>query len=357
MASAQAVKRHSLCLLTVNMLNLLSQIFDIFGSGDPTCEKTNASFTMIRSLFEILDKTRTFYEERDCCMLSLQYLRLVKSFLDAFDEHFFEHRHTASEGKARHFENGHSIDEKHFNVSQDSSRALNDDGFPDGPFSSLTELTNHQGRIAKYRITSPKNEMATKSFSRKAFVATRSEQLKAETELNNDDAYHVREYFEDDATVATFGTMLSRADSGAVFPFIVESRSFSAKTQDDILQSKSSSIGMHEEAAIGWTCGSGIVRAKTPRRSPTQAKTSTPFSFSAKRAEDMANRVNSMARLVIAPCIAPPLDDTSPLHKVNGTLNNGKVAIARQMMVREYLIFVFDVSGNLGDCFCYLTKF
>jgi hypothetical protein len=336
-ASGQAIKRHFLCLLTVNMLNFQNLIFDIFGSGDPTCEKTNALSTIIRSLFEILDKTRTFYEVKDCCMLSLQYLRLVKSFLDNFDEHLFVHRHTASEGKTRHLEN----DDRHFNVSQDSSHALYDDGSPDQPSSSMTESMNDQGRIAKYRITSPKKEMTTKSFSRKAFVATRSEQLKAETEFNNDGAYYVRECFEDDATVATYGTMLSRSDSGAVFPFIVESRSFSAKIQDDILRSKSSS--MHEEAAIGWTCGSGIARVKTPRRSPIQTKTSTPFSFSAKRAEDMANRVNSMARLVIAPCIAPPLDDTSPLHKVNGTINNGKFAIARQMMVRKFLCLTFPV--------------
>jgi hypothetical protein len=171
--------------------------------------------------------------------------------------------------------------------------------------------------------------MSTKSFSRKAFVATRSEQLKAEAELDDSNGYHVREYFEDDETVMTFGTILSKADS--IFPLILESRSFTVGTQDEILQSKSSPIETYEEAEMLWNCGSGVVSTKTPRRSTTQTKISTPFSFSTKGAEDMANRV---ARIVIAPCIAPSLDDTTPRHSANGTLNNGK-STASQMMVRN----------------------
>jgi hypothetical protein len=341
--SGQAVKRHFLCLVTSNMLNLLNlnpsfyfeQIFGIFGGGDSewhrlvACEKSDALLAIIRSLFEILDKTRTSYQERDCCMLSLQYLRLVKSFLDAFDEQLFEHRLSTSDDKVQYSGNVPSLDESHVNESQDSSHVLNDDCFSDGPSSSLTKSKDDQRRIARYTMTSPKNDMLTKSFSRKAFVATRIEQLKAEAELNDADEYHVRDFFEDDETVMTFGTTLSKADS--MFPLILESRSFSVETQDEMFQSKSSSIETYEEAAMLWTCGAGVVSTKTPRRSTTQTKISTPFSFSTKRAEDMANRV---ARIVIAPCIAPSLDDMTPCHSANGTLNNGK-STASQMMVRD----------------------
>jgi hypothetical protein len=362
MASGQAVKRHFLCLITANML-LLNQcrpsfhfesMFDIFGRGDSewhrliASEKDVALLAIIRNMFEILDKTRTSYQERDCCILSLQYLRLVKSFLDTFDEHIFEHSRGTSDSKVRHSENGLSIDERHFSESQDSSHVLNDDGFFDGPYSSLTESNDDQRRTARYTMTSPKNDIATKSFSRKAFVATRSEQLKAEAELNDDDAYYAREYFEDDETVATFGTILSRANSRTVFPSILDSNSFSVGTQNEILQSKSSSTGIHDAIAMSWTCGSGIVGANTPQRSPTRTKISTPFSFSTKRAEDMANRVNSMARLVIAPCIAPSVDATSPRHTVNGTLNDGKISTTIQMMVREK----FD-NSVISDVICH----
>ena len=94
--------------------------------------------------------------------------------------------------------------------------------------------------------------------------------------------------------------------------------------------------GIEEEISIGWTCGSGIASTSTPpKRSPTaQPKSSTPFSFASKRAEYMANRVNTMAQLVMAPCIAPSVDEMitgSNESDPNKSLGNGNVRVTSQI--------------------------
>ena len=346
MASGQAVKHHFSTLITANMLNFVSQIcptfyfksFDMFvNSGSEwhrlvALDKTDALFAIIRSLFEILDKTRTSYQERDCSMLSLQYQRLVKSFLDSFDEPCFALKHSDTE--MQYSEMGDSVSERHFNESIESGHTNDDDAYYDVPSSSLNEVKDNRKRVPKYTVKSPKSDISTKTFSRTAFVATRSDQIKAETEMEDyDNTMYGREYFDDDQTVVTLGTITSKADS--VFPIILETKSF-GNYQNEITKSKSSMSGIEEEISIGWTCGSGIASTSTPpKRSPTaQPKSSTPFSFASKRAEYMANRVNTMAQLVMAPCIAPSVDEMitgSNESDPNKSLGNGNVRVTSQI--------------------------
>lgn len=341
MASGQAVRRHFLSLMNANMLNLVNRdcppfyfesLFDMFGSDSAwhrlvAWEKTDQFLSIIRMLFDLLDKTRTSYQERDRSMVSLQYQRLVKSFLDTFDEPLFMCHQSGT--NVLDAENGDSVGERNFHDSLDSSYyVVNDSSYYDEPSSALGET-----RVPKYKFSSPRNNIISpRSFSRSAFVATRSEQLKAEMELNDDEMYG-RDYLDDDETVVTLGTITSRIDSGSVFPVIMETKSFTVG-QDGAIQTKSSTVGTQEETSSDWTCGSGIPSTPPRQNSPIKTRSSTPFSFASKRAEYMANRVNTMAQLVMAPCIAPSSDDmisdgvdVTPRHSVNVSSSNGKFRV------------------------------
>lgn len=329
MASGQEVKRYFVCLVTAIMHNLLGKNCPQFDLGDHhrliSRERAEALLAVIRSLFEILDKTRTSYQVRD--PMSVQYLRLVKSFLDTFDESYGD----------QNPDDVLSFDEKHFNVSQLISHDYDDNALSVGPSTSLITSKQNKRRISKITVTSPKNDMSTKSFTRKAFVATRSEQLKAEVELY-DNANNVREYFDDDETVATFGTVVSR-------PVILQSKSFSADTQDEMI-TKSSTFGTHEET--DWTCGSSNRNTLlSPKRSPTKRKSFSPFSFATRRAEDMANRVSSVAQLMMAQCIAPTYD-MSPRHSLNDTSDND-ILEHNQIPANHEIVCPFDPCSDVEE--------
>ena len=318
MAPGNSVRRHFLSLVSINMLNFVNQncptfyfeaLFDLFGSDSSwhrlvPWERMEPLIATVRSLFEILDKTRTSYQERDQSMLSLQYHRLIKSFLDSFDEPLFTHHETDAENDDS--ELSESLSEKHFNDSLDSSYAFNDSIQYDEPSLNKTRIDR---RKPKYQVTSPRNNINTRSFSRKAFVATRMDQMKAETEEDDDDDIYRREYFDDDETVVTLGTVTSRLETGSVFPVILETKSFTDGFQDEIVPTKSSTDAIQEETLL--SCGSNsIVDTNTAEKPSRRSERSTPFSFASKRAEYMANRVNTMAQLVMAPCIAPSIDTT-----------------------------------------------
>ena len=361
MASGQAVKLYFSCLITANMrnfvnLNCPSFGFESFGgmlssNGDVTFhqlvpwEKTDALVAIIRSLFEILDKTRTSYQTKNHSILSLQYQRLVKSLLDTFDEHLF--LSNISDDERQHSENGGSIHDNHLNELLESNLAFNHDDdhdHDDEHPSLLNESKGSQKRMPKYRVTSPKSSMDPKFFSRTAFVATEDDQSKTETKMNGDDAYG-REYFDDDQTIATLGTMMTSTSrlnsSSSVFPIIMETKSFNTvggppdeshllqskhsntvgglDEQPQMLQSQNSTVEIQKDVSRNWTCGATNIastalpkrRSAPPKRfSASVSSSSTPFSFAAKRAEQMANRVNTMAQLVMAPCIAPSVDET-----------------------------------------------
>jgi hypothetical protein len=143
-------------------------------------------------------------------------------------------------------------------------------------------------------------------FSRKAFVATSIEQMQAASEMYDNG----NEYFEDDETVVTYATttsrmtyatITSRRDHLSVPPVILESKSLLVAR--DSSWKKGTSKLSDSTSNVNYTTPS--------KRSPRNGSSfsSTPFSFASKRAEYMANRVNSMAQIVMAPCMAPHLSE------------------------------------------------
>ena len=325
MASGNSIKRHFITLMTANMMILGNQkclpvyfepLFDILGSNAAwyrlsSWEKTDAVLAIIRSLFEILDKTRVSYQEKYGSIVCPQYNRLIKSFFDTFDEpSAVDNGHDTQDGGVDEL----MISELHLDSTD--SGDTNGDGL-----SSFNNKEKDRGaRSSKYRVKSPRSsEIKETPFSRRAYVPTRTEQLKAEAEVYDD--IYAREFFDDDETVASFSTMTSRT----VFPMIVESKSilnesFTNDLRENIPLEHSNSF-LTQEDGNGFTCGK-VLGFDTPSRSKkASAPTPTPFSFAGKRAEYMATRVNSVAQLVLAPCVAPSMNEimTPPRKKATST--------------------------------------
>lgn len=314
MASGTAIKRHFVSLMTANMMNLVTQkcpsvyfepLFDVLGSNDAwyrlsSWDATDVIVAIIRSLFEILDKTRTSYQESYGLIVCPQYNRLLKSFVDTFDEPSFD----GQADDTTDVDVDESVTEWHL----DSSDAGDMNG---GGTSSFTNSESDRAAArspSKYRVKSPRSEIKQTPFSRRAYVPTKTEQLKAEAEKYDEDVY-AREFFDDDETVASFGTMTSRT----VFPLIVESKSILSDPINELREEvevevplqRSNSFTQEEDNRNGFECGE-VLGFETPTRSKKTAAP-TPFSFAGKRAEYVATRVNSVAQLVLAPCVAPDI--------------------------------------------------
>eukprot|EP00985_Skeletonema_marinoi_P013757 scaffold6868_cov120-Skeletonema_marinoi.AAC.2 len=312
MASANAIKRHFVSLMTVNMMNLVTQkcpsvyfepLFDILGSNDAwyrlsSWDATDIVLAIIRSLFEILDKARTSYQENYGLIVCPQYNRLLKSFVDTFDVPSFD----GQTDDTTDVDVDESVSEWHLDSSDAGD--MNGGGNPSVKYPENDSAAARSP--SRYRIKSPRSEIKQAPFSRRAYVPTRTEQLKAEAEKYDDDIY-AREFFDDDETVASFGTMTSRT----VFPLIVESKSILNDPINDLREEvevplhRSNSLLTQDDNRNGFECGN-VLGFETPTRSKKTAAP-TPFSFAGKRAEYVATRVNSVAQLVLAPCVAPDI--------------------------------------------------
>ena len=310
MASGNAIKRHFVSLMTANMTNLVTQkspsvyfepLFDILGSNAAwyrlsSWDTTDIVMAILRSLFEILDKTRTSYQENYGSVVCPQYTRLLKSFVDTFDEPSFDGQGDDTTDV--------DVDESVLEWQLDYTDAGD---MNVGGNSSFTNSESDRGGVrSSNRVKSPRSEIKEAPFSRRAYVPTRTEQLKAEAEMYDDDIY-AREFFDDDETVASFSTMTSRT----VFPMIVESKSIlndpinELREEVEVPLDRNNSFLTQDDDGNGFTCGK-VLGFDTPTRSK-KAAAPTPFSFAGKRAEYVATRVNSVAQLVLAPCVAPDI--------------------------------------------------
>ena len=317
MASGQAVMQHFRVLLYATVLDFIDHKCPPFYfeslSGKPddksefsrhrlvAWEKTDALSALVRGIIHILDKTRTSFQ-RDDILPSPRFLRLIKSFVDNFDEKSYGNRGQGEKSSL-------DTSSQEGSVNSTSVEAM---GFDQDSFESFGAAGNANPvspmRIPKYRVSSPRSqlELHPNPLTRRAFVATKSEQLRAELSLNDEDGDG---YFDDDETVATFA---SRMDSGSAFPdILLESKSF-ADTHDD-----ASIVVPKSKRSTGN--GSTGFAARTPKAKRGSPKHQASFSIS-KRAEYVAHRVGTVAQLVMAPCVAPvvEVDQLTPTNSKEG---------------------------------------
>ena len=322
-APGNAIKRHFSALVTTNMMNLVTQkcpsvyfeaLFDILGSSTAwyrlsSWDAIDNVIAIIRSLFEILDKTRTSYYQINGPILCSQYCRLLKSFIDTYDEPLL--------GYQRDDVTDIDVDESVSDWPLDSIDNGDMNGGGDSLMNNGESVQAGARSPSKYRIKTPRSEIKEAPFSRTAYIPTRTEQLKAEAEKYDDDIY-AREFFDDDETVASLSTMTSRT----VFPMIVESKSILTDPINELREvveiplRHGNSILNQEEDEEGFECGKAL-GFETPIRSKRNS-TSTPFTFAGKRAEYVATRVNNVAQLVLAPCVAPEVMTPTRKNTFNG---------------------------------------
>ena len=357
MASGQAIKRHFLPLVTIQLLNLINQpcpqyyfeaIVDMFGSEAAwhrlvSWESTDSLVACIRSVFEVLDKTKTCYLERDQSIVPVRYQQLMKSFVDLFDETFYKLKNdtASSDDHSEYLESGASkLDD-----SYESSLPGKDEDLSIPELTTNLSMISRQSNISIYMSPrkGPRSPVFETPFTRKAFIATKLEQMQAEAELFD----YGNEYFDDDETVVTFATTTSRVTYATA-----TSRRVTVSVPPVILEHNNSAAAQSKGPVKGSSNSDCIT---SPRKSPqgeSNASTiSTPFSFASKRAEYMANRVNTMAQIMMKPCIAPSLNDAVPVGGNVSTSNvnhssNGQTSIA----VSHYPDFC-TVSKYVSDTF------
>lgn len=210
-------------------------------------------------------------------MISLHYYRLLKTFLDSFDDLIF----------LRHSSGSELLDPENGDDSLDNS-AWTDGAYfeevnsADAPLSATkASFEDQRTNSSKYRFASPKNSgIGVAPFSRKAFVATRMEQMKAEAEMHDDDLY-TNDYFDDDETVMTFGTMASRMDSGSVFPINLETKSSNIGHDGGISVDNASPRFKHSDSANHDTTS----HETPPPNGHSSRSSSDPFSFASTPGE------------------------------------------------------------------------
>ena len=311
MASNQAIRRHFFPLVTIQILGMLNQeccmfyyesLGDMFGSDNSwhrlvPRESTDTLVASMRCLFEILDKTRTSFGEKDHSSLPIKYQQWIKLFVDSFDEKLFLLRGDIDDNVQDPFEQ--SIHDK-VDFSFDSSPSVKGNDRSKSNSSDIPELKTNLSMISKSSVSrirsprkgTPRSVVYEAPFSRKAFVATKTQQMQADAELF-DSSRH--EYFDDDQTVMTLATTTSRMTFATISSRVVQQATKPPGSLRNINSSDSN---------LGFTT--------PPRKSNSPNASSTPFSFASKRAESMANRVNTMAQRVIAPCMAPSWTEVMP---------------------------------------------
>lgn len=325
MASGQAIKRHFLSLMTLQLLCLSNQpcplfyyesLFDMFGSDAAwhrlvAWKSVDSLVACIRALFEILEKTKTCFLERDQSVAPAKFQQWIKSLIDSFDEKIYVVGDSPEGDENNIDEYDPSVEgdisfELGYSLGGDSDKEANANSIPEiKPNLSMISRSSSMIRSPRKSIPSAVFEAP---FSRKAFVATRFEQMQADAELLEDSGGN---YFDDDQTVVTFATTVSKM-------------TFATLTSDV----NKAPVNPESKSSLAVDSSSKFSYGTPPRRSLSNSNdfSSTPFSFASKRAEYMANRVNTMAQLVMAPCIAPSLPDgmsSDPNLKTKHASSNG----------------------------------
>ena len=316
MTSGQAIKRHFFPLLNINMLGLLNQscpifsfksLFEMFGSDTdwhclvPT-ESLDSIAASLRCIFEILEKTRTCFTERDQSIAPIKYQQWIKSFVDSFDEKLFllHGDHNVDENGQGHCEADASLSSLSIRDNDHLSSSSNSN-IPE--LKSSLSMISRSSAMLNHRLSkkgTARSDVSEVPFSRRAFVATKIEQMQADAELFENG----NEYFDDDQTVATYATTTSRMTFATITSRMdrdLSKLSTTWKSKSLLVEGKQSTDGNITSPDY----------EKPPRWSPSNDFSSSPFSFASKRAEYMANRVNIMAQLVIAPCIAPSVKEVN----------------------------------------------
>ena len=337
----------------------------------------NMAFFMnvIRSLLVVISKSKSRFcgdQSRHIRQWNVLLLKkFYKEFFDSFDESLFSTR--AITGASA------NEDEKLLNAVDSSNASMDDDAMMDQTAElvldsledSLIERTVNaavvsdfeQSRYAKSLASSNRRgdlyrQTKSEGLLRTAYGASKTDRMRVEAEMHNVEGRYT-ELFDDDETVVTAATFMSRKSLGGrriyeSAPSVTFNDAPSTSMKEDPPSDKSGdpkiadSIRQWGLAAEGVD-GDGDIFG-TPTKGPSDTFNSAPFaSFAGEKAKSMAQRINTVAQVVMTPCMAPNLSSilakkagvSPPQRSMQGSEKQAYFDLAK----REHLsAFASDVS-------------
>ena len=281
-SSQSAALSHFYPLLHVHMWNLVNWSE---GSGSSLPRAT------MRSLFELLNKVKCHLQPSAFTEPANEATRtFLKNSLDGFDECSLSN----STSKWSNMSADSSLEYTSVdvtNTSEDTGETLGTNDENDGGVVRFRRKSSSvsQAEVRVSRIVSalvPTN----KSFSRVAYGATKTDRMRLEAELNSSN--HVAPFFDDDETVATFLSMHSDGRRNELSNAPMNSDLTVASRDVSLLNEESEKSLLKSIAATRESM-------KAPRVDIPQKNSN----------EEFANRVRTVAQVMLAPCVGPSLSN------------------------------------------------
>ena len=281
-ASEQSITSHFLPLVLLHFRYLASNPIPAFDHGENLSRSHAIERLMmkgIRGLFEVLRKIRKKFQLEQC---NEQIQKHFKDFFDLFDD-----GHFSNEIKDQALSTSSSSFDLHYDSGEFESKPENYKG--QGKNTTIVEATRRRAGISKDGIRREQEvvrEMVP--FTRKAYGASKIDRMKAEAELY-ESGQILSELVDDDETVMTASTWQSHSraiNSGtSVATF---DRNYWPGDKNGNISSPVKDKTIH--------------KTHVPQYEPEKAAmNNNPF----EKARTMAKRVNSVAQVFIAPCVAP----------------------------------------------------
>ena len=345
---------------------------------------------VMRSLLVVISKSKSRFcgeQSRHIRQWNVLLLKkFYKEFFDSFDESLFSTRAIAGALKEE--------DEKLLHAVETSNTSLDDDAMVDQTVDlvldsledSLIEKTVkaavlsgfEQSRYTKSLGSSNRRgdlyqQCKSEGLLRTAYGASKIDRMRVEAEMHNVEGRYT-ELYDDDETVVTAATFMSRKSLGGRRMYeSAPSVTFDDAPSNSMMEDTPSGRGSDPKIADSirqWGLaaegvdGDGDIFS-TPTKGPSEAFNAAPFaSFAGEKAKSMAQRINTVAQVVMTPCMAPNLSSilakkagvSPPQRSMQGSDKQAVFDLAK----REHLsAFASDVSAVLfclfaGICiFCF----
>jgi hypothetical protein len=335
---------------------------------------------IIRSLLVVISKSKTRFcgeQSRHIRQWNVPLLKkFYKEFFDLFDESVFSTRAIAGALADEDEKLLHDVESSNASLDDDAIMKQTADLVLESLEDSLIERTVNavvisgfeQSLYAKALASNRRGDLYRQAKSegllRTAYGASKTDRMRVEAEMHNVEGRYT-ELFDDDETVVTAATFMSRKSLVGrrmyeSAPSVTFDDAPSNSMKEDTPPRKSSdpkiaeSIrqwGLSTEGVDGD--GDGDIFS-TPTREvsgPSYTFNSTPFaSFAGEKAKSMAQRINTVAQVVMTPCMAPNLSSilarkagvSPPQRSMQGSEKQAYFDLAK----REHLsAFASDVSA------------
>ena len=321
---------------------------------------------IMRSLLVVISKSKSRFcgeQSRHIRQWNVLLLKMFyKEFLDSFDESLFSTRVIAGALAEE--------DEKLFHAVETSNTSLDDDAMVDQTVDlvldsledSLIEKTVkaavlsgfEQSRYTKSLGSSNRRgdlyqQSKSEGLLRTAYGASKIDRMRVEAEMHNVEGRYT-ELYDDDETVVTAAPSVTFDDapSNSMMEDTPSGRGSDPKIADSIRQWGLAAEGVDGDGDF----------FSTPTKGPSEAFNAAPFaSFAGEKAKSMAQRINTVAQVVMTPCMAPNLSSilakkagvSPPQRSMQGSDKQAVFDLAK----REHLsAFASDVSAVLY-CICW----